>query len=346
MGTPRARLKDIAESTGFSVNTVSLALRASRRIPAATTATILSAAERLNYVPNRVARSLALRTSATVGLVLTDIMNPTLTLTARDIERRLAQRGYSMMLAASGDDVSREKYAIETMRSHQVDGLLVYPAHHLDIGHIRKLRATGYPVVLLGGESAKGLDIVAIDDRRGAFKAVDHLAGLGHRRIAFLDPAGPTGNHEKLEGYLEALRHHGLKAAAARVVDPNGRDSRSGYQAMSRAMARRPRPTALFAATDDLAIGALAWCRDNGVKVPDDLSIVGYDDTTAAAFAQAPLTTINYDTRKVGELAIERLFGITEAPGAIAPKVNLIDPALVVRASSGRAKAQDGQRGE
>jgi LacI family transcriptional regulator len=339
MGTQRARLKDIAESTGFSVNTVSLALRASRRIPASTTATILSAAERLNYVPNRVARSLASRTSTTVGLVLTDIMNPTLTLTARDIERRLAQRGYSMMLAASDNDVGREKYAIETMRSHQVDGLLVYPAHHLDIGHIRKLRATGYPVVLLGGERAKGVDIVAIDDRRGAFKAVDHLARLGHRRIAFFDPAGPMGNREKLEGYLEALRQNGIKTAATLVADPHGHDSRSGYQAMGRAMARRSRPTALFAATDNLAIGALAWCRDNGVRVPDDLSIVGYDDTTAAAFAQSPLTTINYDTRSVGELAIERLFGITEAPGAFAPKVNLIEPALVVRTSCGGVRA-------
>ena len=268
MGTQRARLKDIAESTGFSVNTVSLALRASHRIPASTTATILSAAERLNYVPNRVARSLASRTSATVGLVLTDIMNPTLTMTARDIERRLAQRGYSMMLAASDNDVAREKYAIETMRSHQVDGLLIYPAHHLDIGHIRKLRATGYPVVLLGGERAKGVDIVAIDDRRGAFKAVDHLAKLGHRHIAFFDPAGPMGNREKLEGYHEALRRHGIKPLAALVFDPRGHGSRSGYQAMSRAMARRPRPTALFTATDDLAIGALAWCRDNGVRVP------------------------------------------------------------------------------
>jgi len=343
MKSGRARLKDIAESTGFSVNTVSLALRASHRIPAATTLKILSAAKRLHYVPNRVARSLASRSSATVGLVLTDIMNPTLTMTARDIEQRLAERGYSMMLAASGNDVGREKAVIETMRSHQVDGLLVYPAHHLEIGHVRKLRATGYPVVLLGGERAKGVDIVAIDDRRGAFTAVSHLVKLGHRRIALFDPGAPIGNREKFEGYSLALRAAGIEADSRLVFDPRGNDSASGHRTMGRAMERRPAFTALFTSTDDMAIGALAWCRENGVRVPDDLAIVGYDDTAAAAFAHAPLTTIKYDTHKVGERAIERLFGIDEAGDAPAPRVDLIEPALVVRASCGETSRQKKQ---
>ena len=334
MPKPRARLIDIAGATGFSVNTVSLALRASSRIPEATAAAILSAAERLDYVPNRVARSLVNRASATIGLILTDIMNPTLTMTAREIERGLAQRGYSLMLAASDNDVAREKKAIETMRSHQVDGLLIYPAHHREVGHIRALREGGYPVVLLGAERAKGLDIVAVDDRRGAFTAVSHLIALGHRRIAFLDASGPLGNREKLEGYRQALRAGGIRPAPGLVRDPGGHGARAGHGAMDGVMAGRPGPTALFTPTDDMAIGALAWCRDHGVNVPGDLAVVGYDDIDAAAFAAVRLTTVHYDSVTISALAIGRLFEILAAPST-STRATLIEPALVVRASSG-----------
>ncbi len=334
MPKPRARLIDIAGATGFSVNTVSLALRGSPRIPEATAAAILSAAERLDYVPNRVARSLVNRSSATIGLILTDITNPTLTVTAREIERGLAGRGYSMMLAASDNDVAREKKAIETMRSHQVDGLLIYPAHHREVGHIRKLREGGYPVILLGAERADGLDIVAVDDRRGAFTAVGHLIALGHRRIAFLDASGPLGNREKLEGYRQALRASGVRLDAALVHDPGGHGARAGYGAMERVMSARSRPTALFTPTDDMAIGVLAWCRDHGLDVPGGLAVIGYDDIDAAAFASVRLSTMHYDSVKISALAVERLFEILGTP-ASPTRATLIEPALVVRASCG-----------
>ena len=336
MTTTRARLKDVAEATGFSVNTVSLALRASGRIPEPTTALILEAARKLDYVPNRAARWLVNRASGAVGLVLTDLRNPTQTMAARAIERRLAGAGYSMMLATSDNSVDDEIAAIGTLRSHQVDGLLIYPANHGKLGHIRRLRTAGQPLVLLGAERRTGLDIVAVDDRKGAFKATEHLIRLGHRRIAFFDAGGPLGNREKADGHREAFAAYGLAPIEDLTIEPGGHGAPSGHSAMARVMARHPRPTALFAPTDDLALGAMAWCRENGVDVPRDMAVVGYDNIEFAPFAWPPLTTINYDTDAVGAAAIERLLGLSRQPGRKA-QVTLIEPELVVRRSCGAA---------
>src|SRR5438876_10982705 len=135
-----ARLKDIALATGFSANTVSLALRESKRLPKETRDLILAAARRLNYLPNHVAKSLVSRETKTVGLILTDIMNPTLTLAARSIERELSARGYSLMLSASDNILAKETEALNVFRSRRVDGMLIYAANHRKLDHIRPLR--------------------------------------------------------------------------------------------------------------------------------------------------------------------------------------------------------------
>ena len=132
----RARLKDIAEATGFSANTVSLALRGSLRLPEETRDRILKTAEQLNYRPNKIARSLVHNASRTIGLIMTNIMNPTLTLAARTIERELTKAGYVMMFAASDSSVENERRAVELFISYQVDGILVYPANHREYHHL------------------------------------------------------------------------------------------------------------------------------------------------------------------------------------------------------------------
>ena len=220
MAASRVRLKDIAVATGFSVNTVSLALRQSKRLPQETTDVIIKAAERLDYLPNHVARSLVSRATHTIGLVLTDIMNPTLTLAARSIERRLDAHGYSMMFAASDNIIASEIKALEVLRSHQVDGILIYPTSHPHIDHIRPLRRAGYPVVLLAPDRDAGLDVVASDDELGAFIAIDHLIGLGHERIVF--SAGPLGNSQKRAGFEAAMKRRKVAFSPAFAVDPGG----------------------------------------------------------------------------------------------------------------------------
>jgi LacI family transcriptional regulator len=334
------RLKDVALATGFSANTVSLALRASARIPKETRDLILDAARRLNYLPNQVAKSLVSRETKTVGLVLTDIMNPTLTLAARSIERELAGRGYSLMLAATDNILDKEIAALNVFRSRQVDGMLIYAASHRQLDHIRPLYDAGYPIVLLVADPDAGIDVVGIDDRRGAFKAVAHLLALGHRAIAFLDAARPLGNSEKYEGYEAALRTRDIAVNPALVVSPRGHRATEGYHALSELMSRGPRPTALFASNDSLAIGALRWCRDNGLKVPDDLAVVGYDDIEASDYIDVPLTTVHYAADTVSDLAVKRLLALINAPERLPePEITLIEPQLVIRKSCGALRS-------
>ncbi len=346
MSRPRIRLKDIADRTGFSINTVSVALRGSGRIPAATRDVILAAAHDLDYRPNDIARALVRRRTRTVGVILTDIMNPILTLSAYAIERLLADRGYSMILAASDNRVDKEHAAVDMLRARQVDGILIYPATHHALDHIRPLRRAGYPVVLLTGEPTAAIDLVAIDNRAGAAAATRHLIGLGHRRIAFLDAGRSHGNLEKFEGYAAALAAAGLPVDPALVADPDGGTALHGYQAMPHLMAIVPPPTALFTSTDRLAIGALRWCREAGIAVPGQLALIGFDDIEAAAFAEVPLTTVAFAADRVAEAAVARLMALIEAPEQLPePDALVIEARLVVRRSCGaQPKDQQGRK--
>ncbi len=275
----RSRLKDIADATGYSANTVSLALRGSSRISAEARDVIHRAARELDYLPNLVAQALVSRQTKTIGLVLTDIMNPTLTLVARSIEQELSTRGYSMMLAVSDNVHDKELRAIEVLRSRQVDGLLIYPTHHGQLEHIESLRQSGHPALVLTTVPFAGVDVVAIDDRMGAYKAVRHLLSRGHRRIAILDAAVPLGNREKLDGTRHAINEAGLAADALVTVDPGGHSATDGHRAVQDVATLKDRPTAVFATNDSLGIGAMRWCLENGLSVPGDMALVGYDNT-------------------------------------------------------------------
>ena len=222
MGKAIVRLKDIADKTGFSVNTVSLALRESPRIPAETRLLIREAAASLNYLPNYIAKSLVSRETKTIGLVLTDMTNPTLTHTAQAIELALAERGYGTLFATSNNVLEEEIRVVEMFRSRQVDGMLIYPCSHRNIAHIRRVRDTNYPIVLLVGDPDAGIDAVCVDERRGAYKATRHLIDMGHSRIGIIDSANPLGNVEKREGYQRALAEAGLAYDPALAADPQG----------------------------------------------------------------------------------------------------------------------------
>lgn len=335
MGKSTVRLKDIADRTGFSVNTVSLALRQSPRIPQETSLRIREAAEALNYLPNHVAKSLVNRETKTIGLVLTDITNPALTQVAQAIEMALSARGYSTLFATSNNDLEEEKRVIEVFRSRQVDGMLIYPRSHRDLGHIRRLRQAGYPVVLLVGDPDAGIDAVCVDERRGAYRAVRHLIDIGHSRIGIIDTANARGNLEKRDGYTQAHEEAGILVDMALLADPLGNSVIRGYWAMDRLMSMPVRPTAVFAANDSLAIGALRWTQKNHLRVPKDVAIIGFDNIEFAEHAATPISSVKYEVEMVTELAVERLLQLVAAPNGLPePRVTMIDPELIVRDST------------
>lgn len=335
MGRSIVRLKDIADKTGFSTNTVSLALRGSPRIPQQTREVIQRAAAELNYLPNAIAKSLVSRETKTIGLVITDITNPALTHTAQAIEIALAERGYGTLFATSNNTLSDEIRAIDMFRSRQVDGMLIYPTSHRQLDHIRLLRRANHPVVLLVGDPDSGIDAVCVDDRRGAYKATRHLIEIGHRRIGIIDTANPLGNLEKREGYEQALTEAGIDIDPALSVDPEGHSAESGYFAMDAMMSGKKPPSAVFAANDSLAIGALRWCAKNGRRVPQDVAIMGFDNIEYAEYATTPLSTVNYAVDVVTRMAVDRLMRLISAGDQLPePRATLIDPELVIRDST------------
>lgn len=335
MGRPIVRLKDIADKTGFSVNTVSLALRESPRIPEETRQLIRQAAETLNYLPNHIAKSLVSRETKTIGLVLTSITNPILTQVAQAVELRLAELGYSTLFATSNGDHGEEKKAIEMFRSRQVDGMLIYPSSHRDLDHIRRVRQAGQPVVLLVGDTDAGIDVVGMDSREGSYRAVQHLLQRGHQRIGLIDGGHIRGNLEKQDGYRRALTEAGLPVDDALLAAPQSHSVAGGHAAMAELVARGQGMTAVLAATDTLALGALRWTQQNGLHVPADMAIVGFDNIEFAEFAATPITSVDYAVGRVTELAVARLIGLIGADVLPEPDVTLIEPDLVVRASSG-----------
>ena len=335
MGRATVRLKDIADRTGFSVNTVSLALRDSPRIPEPTRLLIREAAAELNYLPNQIAKSLVNRETKTIGLVLTDITNPTLTRAAQAIELILSQRGYSTLFATSNNDVDEEIKVLEVFRSRQVDGMLIYPSSHRRLEHIRRLRKANYPVVLLVGDPDAGIDAVGVDERAGGYRATRHLIDLGHTRIAIIDASTALSNLEKREGYLNALSEAGIEPDPLLSADPQGHSVARGYDAMERLMAAGGKPTAVFAANDSLAVGAEHWALAHGLRVPEDIAIVGFDNIEFAEHAAVPISSVNYAIEQVSAEAVDCLLDLIAGSDALPdPKIVHLTPDFVAREST------------
>jgi LacI family transcriptional regulator len=340
MAKGKARLKDIAERTGYGTNTVSLALRGSTRISAAAREKIAKAAEELDYVPNHIAKSLVSRRSNTVGLILHEITNPILTSAAEKIQHALAARGYGVLYASSNGSLEVEKRAIETFRARMVDGLLIYPVRHGQLEHLRRLRERNFPVVLLVGIEGSGIDAVGIDEFAGAYDATRHLIAGGHRRIgALITPQYQTDR--KYRGYADALGAAGIGVDPA-IVGPCVTSIRGGLEAMAAVMAGADRPTAVFASNDVLALGALRWAKLAGLRVPQDLAIVGFDDDEAARFAVTPISTINNDVDEMAQRSVARLMRLVEA-GPVLPEAEseLLRGRLIVRESTDAGAAEE-----
>lgn len=339
MRKPRVTLKDIAKVTGFSSNTVSLALRDSPRIPDKTSETIKIAADGLSYLPNQIAQSLVSQQSMTIGLILTDIRNPVLTQVAQEIGNLLSDLGYSTLFATSNNTMPKEMDAVDTFRRRQVDGMLVYPTDHYHIEHLARLRKLGYPIVSLVADPSHCVDSVSVDEVAGGMAATTHLIKVGCRKIAILDAAAPLGNTEKQQGYLAALQAAGIQKDASLICDVLGHGIGHGYSSMQTLWQSGARPDGIVATNDSLALGAQRWCDDNGLKVPDDVAIVGFDNIEFGQFSAIPLTTVAYPVEEVSRTAVKHLMKLIEAPGELPDPINAQhDPELLVRRSSDRGK--------
>ncbi|MGY4718869.1 LacI family DNA-binding transcriptional regulator [Naumannella cuiyingiana] len=326
----KARIGDVARVAGVSVGTVSNVLNRPEIVSAGTRERVHEAIVELGFVPNASARQLREGASRTAGMLVLDIANPFFTEMARGVEDRLIEAGLTMALSSSDADPDRERRVLEQFAQQRLRGVLVTPSRGTG-DNLGILLDQGTRVVLLDHRpSGLGLDAVASDDVAGGRIALDHLLGLGHRRIGFLNGSLDIKQcRDRHDGAREAIAAAGGDPDADLVeIEVAAMDAANGYGAMLQLFDDHPELTAVFCVNDLLALGVMRAARERAVSVPADLSVVGYDDVAFAGELAVPLTSVRQPTYRMGAEAA----GLLLERGR--PRQILFTPELVVRASA------------
>jgi DNA-binding LacI/PurR family transcriptional regulator len=322
-------MEDVARAAGVSRALVSLVMRESPKVSAKRRERVLAAAEKLGYRPNAMARGLASRRTRTIGVLLNDLGNPFFAELANGILEAADELEYQVLIGTGRRELAGERRALDAIFEHRADGiLLVSPrlplAEVLAVGRAVPTVIVGRPV------RATHMDSVTNDDPAGGRLAVRHLAELGHRRIAHVDGGRGAGASGRRTGYLREMATRGLEP---RIVAGDFTEA-AGVRGAETLLTSRDVPTAVFAANDLVAAGALDRFEDAGLRVPDDVSIVGYDNTFLAALHHMSLTTIDQPRPEIGRLALATL--LERIGGERSEAVHLkLEPRLVVRSTTG-----------
>ena len=328
-------IRDVARAAGVSTATAARALGGYGHASPAARRKVSESARQLGYRPNVVARALVSRATTTVGLVVGDIENPFFAAAARGLADVMDAHGYTVLLANADEDAGRERRAVDALRARQVDGMVVVPAPGASPEHLAELVTAGVPLVLLD-RAVVGVaaDSVLVRNVAGARAAVAHLAGLGHRRIGVVsDSPEITSSAERIQGYRQALRAAGI-APDADLVSIGGPTRADGEAAALRLLDRPDRPTAVFTANNFMTVGALRAARSLGLRIPDDVALVGFDDLDWTTLVQPPVTVVRQPVADLGRVAGERLLRRLEGDAG-PPKRIRLDANLIVRGSCG-----------
>ncbi len=328
-----ATIYDIAKHVGVSAGTVSRALSRPDKVLPATRTRIEQAAAALGYVPNTVARTLKTQRSGKLLVTVPDIANPFFAQILQGAEEAAQAVGYAVLLGDTQHRPEREERYAQMLRRNEADGLIVL-GHRLPPTARAIVQQLGAAAPVVNGcevDPALGIPSVHIDNAAAARAVMDHLYGLGHERIAVV--GGPPDNplHEqRLEGVRAVAKARGRLRSL--VLMPGDFSVESGHAAGSELLARTPVPTAVFCFSDQMALGVLAACRDKGVRVPEDLSVVGFDDLASSRYLTPPLTTIRQPMREIGERSVNLLLAIIERVDV--PLQQTLDFSLMVRGST------------
>jgi LacI family transcriptional regulator len=331
-----ATLRDVAAAAGVHPATASRALNPETHLLVSdeTARRVTEAADRLGYRPNPVARSLRTRRSLSVGVLIPDLNNPLFPPMVRGLEDRLAGNGYVALIGNTDADAGRERMVFDQMRARQVDGYVMATAT-LHNAVLAEAAAGDIPVVLMN-RTAPDLPFpsVSVDNEQGARAAVAHLAKLGHTRIAYI--AGPQDTSTgiaRLQGYYAGVRANGLEVDESLICYADGYNVQEGVRCSAELLARGTGFTAIAAANDMVAIGCYAALDEAGLRCPDDISVMGFNDMPFVDRLRPPLSTIRFPHYQLGteaaQLLLERIGG-TEKP----VKILFLAPELVVRGST------------
>jgi len=335
-------MKRVAAELGVSITTVSKVLNNQPDIGPVTRARVLKKVEQLGYRPNAVARSLTLRRTNTLGIVIPDLMHSFFVEIVAGIETVVSARGYALLLCSSGEDAAKERQELEALRQRQVDGLVFAAAHatgNADL--LAQLIEAGKCVVMIDRDDHPEIRChrVLTDDERVGWLATSHLLSLGHRAIGHI--AGPPIIHAKRreQGYRQGLRDARVPVRPE-WVSRAGFLETDGYDAMRRLLGVRPRITAVFAANDPTAIGAMKAIWDAGLRVPEDIAVVGAGNIAHGDILRVPLTTVSWSRQEMGTRAAELILEQVEGRTPRTYQRVTLAPTLMVRGSCGGSSAR------
>jgi len=324
-------IKDIAKQLGMSVSTVSRAMNNHPDIKPETKRKVLQVIEQLNYTPSALARSMIHRKTLSVGLMMPDISDPFFSAMAQGVEEVLSDGGYQVVYGNMSRRPDKELRFLVSAVERKMDGLIVTP-DFMDEDFVSMLKRLKIPVVFLRRRPHPELNMpfVDVDHYKGSCRAVEYLLELGHRRIGFIGmPETSFTGRERYRGYLDTLKSRNIPVAPHGIVHA-GRTFKQGYQGMEKLMAEYSGMTAVFAANDVLGIGALEWTAKHGLSVPEQMSIVGFDNLEMTDLHWIKLTTVAQPRMEMGRKAAELLMEMMKEEKQTAESI-LMDTELVVR---------------
>ena len=325
--------KDVAERAGVSVAVVSYVVNdGPRPVSPATRAKVETAIKELGYYPNELARSLSRRKSATIGLITPSLTNPVYAEIAESLQSVCSTEGYLVLLCATGRDLKKERESARILRSKQADGVVMIPTGPTEKA-LKPLQQAQIPTVVLEHDRPD-THCIAIDDLRGGRLATQHLLELGHHRIGLIkrEPSSAL-SYLRAVGYREVLEEAGILPDPMLVVESKA-GLAGGYASMQQLLALPNPPTAVFTHNDVLATGAMRAVHDAGLAVPDDISVVGYDDTASSAYLNPRLTTVKFPAAEMGRQAGQIILELIREEGSLPPQTWILPVELIVRAST------------
>ncbi|ENN2712511.1 substrate-binding domain-containing protein [Vibrio cholerae] len=328
-----ATMKDIARLAGVSTSTVSHVINKSRFVSDEIAERVNNAAQQLNYAPSALARSLKMNRTKTIGMLVTTSTNPFFGEVVKGVERSCYHQGYNLILCNTEGDNQRMKVSINTLLQKRVDGLLLMcstlEGERLDVFD----RYPDIPIVVMDwGPILFASDKIQDNSLQGGYMAAKHLIECGHKEIGCI--TGPLIRHQaqmRYEGYKRALAEAGIAINPDWIVESDF-ECEGGYQAFEKLYERGKLPSALFVCNDMMAMGVIQAANQRGLRIPDDLSLIGYDDVHIAKFMTPALTTIHQPKYRLGKAAVDTLLYRLENPDTTAQVVQL-EPTLVVRNS-------------
>lgn len=336
------RMKDIARDLGISVVTVSKVLRNHPDIGEATRKRVLKRMKELNYHPNMAARALTTGQTWTIGLIVPDLLHPFFAALAHCISTVLRETGYSLLIASSDEDVALEKAAIEHLLARRVDALLIASAQS-SVESFLRITEMKTPYILLD-RRFDGLDanFVGVDDHAVGVLATEHLIAQGCQRIAHIRGPKVSTAAGRAAGYRDALASAGMTLYPGHIVSLGDSGDHAGelggYNTARQLLRRNPPPDGIFCFNDPSALGAMRAILDAGLRIPEDIAVVGCGNLSYSDFLRVPLTSVDQDNQSIGRQAANLALRLVKSKTPLRPIRELVQPRLVLRGSSLRKR--------